>query len=788
MRALLVASLVVALGRSAGAEEAIPLTLLFAGDLYGELRAIDCGGDGPRRGDLAHLVRAVDLARAELAAAGQPAPVLLSTGDLIGPKALARFLLAQGDVGAQKVAGWLARAGFDAIALGNNDLTAVPERLRAYLRAAASHRLQLTAANLVCAAPDEEICAAVAPAGRRFLLVERAGLRLAIVGVVHPDLRDQVPDTHLPGVAVGDPARHAAEAAAAARRAGADLVIILAHLDHSETVPSRVVELARAVPDADLILSSAMHAFDDRGLLQLRFADGRTPIIGGDAYAEQLGRVTLTVERRGGRATITAVDPFLVNTAGFAPEPQLDAELQAAHAWYCDAWGSAVGDTHLAEPMTARDFATLMLQVLRHTTGSELAFVHRGLVEEVGVFPLTGALTRHHFFSALPQRNRVYTFSLTGAALQALCQRLAVSPTGGAGELWSAGLSCTPKPSVNGRPIDPLDTYRAATIEHLARGSFGHFSAQTGAMALFNPEGAAQAPILGELARALLESPAFAAATGGLVDAERSFPDLAERLRWVWTGNLDLNLADTRIHNPAGYADQVQLSQIPVFGLRGEARGKVAADSTRHGVSLETRVRYAQTDTDDQGLVESDDLTHLDLLYRLRLLRAAWPRWWTPILYAGGTLETELTAPRPEEARAFRHLEATGSGGLRLAILPELELKAGLGLRRELLDRDGQSLLGAELGYELKRTPVLRLLDSPVQLESVLSAFVGDLRHDTTVKGTWQNRLYFTLTAGLAFNLTHELFFFAAERERLGLASQLTFGLTLRGGWSHQSF
>jgi hypothetical protein len=265
-----------------------------------------------------------------------------------------------------------------------------------------------------------------------------------------------------------------------------------------------------------------------------------------------------------------------------------------------------------------------------------------------------------------------------------------------------------------------------------------------------------------------------------------------------------VNVADTTLR-PKGYAeDESQLARDEVFSVRGEARGHVGADSRQHGLSADARIKYAQSTTrvtrDDgtkaRELVESDDLDTLEVLYRLNALKAQYERWWSPIPYAGGNLETEITPPEvPEgEDEIPRKIQLTGTAGARFKLLPELEAKVGGGVRDDLSDEE-RAVLGAELGYKLNRIDLASVLSSPVQLESELSAFWSFTTQDRTLKGTWINRVYFNLGAGIQLNVTHDLFFYqkvdasaGSELDRIGLASQLTVGLGYHAGTAIQTF
>ena len=188
---------------------------------------------------------------------------------------------------------------------------------------------------------------------------------------------------------------------------------------------------------------------------------------------------------------------------------------------------------------------------------------------------------------------------------------------------------------------------------------------------------------------------------------------------------------------------------------------------------------------DETDFTEIDDLDTLELIYKLNALRTVDSGWWVPIPYLGTKGETEMTQP---EERDYHHLELTGTLGVRFPFRPELEAKIAAGIRNELFDPQAEPVLGIDFGYELKKKRLFSVGDSPLEMESVLTAFYGDWGISDTLKGAWVNRLYVSLVGRLFFNITHDLFFFSKEHKELALLSQLTFGLSLRGSTSLQSF
>ncbi len=782
--AFLTAFLVLAAPPAADAEKK-EIVVLFTTDLYGRFTEVACGQAEPAA-DFANLVSAIFSVRRSRVDAGRSLPLVLNGGDNIGPHAFSRFVLSRGRPGAEMLAGWLRAADYRLVALGNQDFYSAPQRLRAYLEAGVDAGLVFSAANLDCESKEEGLCPFIGAGPKRYRMFKRGGLKIGVFSVIHGNLVEDVPPANLKGIKVADPIKRAKQVAADAREDGADLVFALSHLDHSETSPRHALELARSLPGADLIIANGFTTREgERGIGVIRFSDGATPIVGSDLFGQHLGRADLTIVKDGDRWRVESVDSAEMDIAGIPPEPVIREELAGLRKSYCADWDKPVGGGKLQKPMSAEDFEQYLMEIMRHASKSELAFINRGLVNPRTVFPLEGAITRHDFFSGLPHRNRVYTFELNVEEVTKLCAAMAQeNDSTGEVRLLQRGLVCGETIKVNGRALESGESYTAVTIEYLAKGMLGYFKDQTKKMKPFRPEREAEAPVLGELARDFLSGPRFSGERPEPIGLEANFVDLSGRLRWTFEGMLNFNLADTRIENGPAYQES-QLTRDEFIALKGEVRGKLGAASSFHAFYAELLAKYARSSTNEAEFVESEDLTTFNLLYKLNALRTEKSGWYVPALYAEGKAETEITKPNE---RDYHHLELTGTLGARFTLLATLEAKIGAGVRHEVLDEGADPVFGLDLGYELVRTDLFSLMGSPFQFESKLSAFFGDIGRTNTLKGQWTNRVYFALVGPIFFTVTHDLFFYRYSSWDYGLASDLTIGLSYSARTSVQTF
>lgn len=124
--------------------------------------------------------------------------------------------------------------GYDAMAIGARDLEAGLDLLRARMAAA---EFAVLSANLEV---DGE------PLGEPFVVVERDGLRMAILGLT------AVPANPLPGVAVADPIEAGRQYLPRLRQE-ADVVVVLANVG-----PTLGEQLLAALPEADLVINGGV--------------------------------------------------------------------------------------------------------------------------------------------------------------------------------------------------------------------------------------------------------------------------------------------------------------------------------------------------------------------------------------------------------------------------------------------------------------------------------------------------------------------------------------------------
>lgn len=173
---------------------------------------------------------------------------------------------------------------FDAVALGNHDISAETPNLIADLS------IPVLCANLQTT---------LWPGLQGYRWIERAGRRIAVIGVTLPDLQQYVPARYLPSSRLLTP-QAAVEPLLNEVRSFADLVVVVSHagLEYD-------MALAREIKGIDLIVSGHDHA-----ILAAPIIIGTTMIVQAASYGAAIGIVTIAEGYRvWGQIPVDSVPP-----------------------------------------------------------------------------------------------------------------------------------------------------------------------------------------------------------------------------------------------------------------------------------------------------------------------------------------------------------------------------------------------------------------------------------------------------------------------------------------------
>jgi 2',3'-cyclic-nucleotide 2'-phosphodiesterase (5'-nucleotidase family) len=275
----------------------------------------------------------------------------------------------------------------------------------------------------------------------------------------------------------------ALDRAAKLRKAGADLIVLVAH------APRHVDEALRRESGADLILSG-----DDHDLL-LGY-DGRNAFLEAMQDGYYVGAIDLeiTVEEKDGKRRLRWWPNFrLIDTAAVAPDPAMAARVAVYEKLLSKELDQPLAT--LAAEMDSRNamvrggeaaIGNLFADAVRERLAADAALLNGGGFRGKKLYQAPGTITRRDVLAELPFGNKAYLLAITGRDLKAALEQglaRAENLTGAfpqvSGMAIRADLS---KPvgqrlvrlEVAGKPVEEARTYRLATNDFLARGGDGY--------------------------------------------------------------------------------------------------------------------------------------------------------------------------------------------------------------------------------------------------------------------------------------------------------------------------
>ena len=229
---------------------------------------------------------------------------------------------------------FLQELGFDATTLGNHEFDYGDKALAKMLTKA--KKLPLLEANIdwqKSASPKLE--AEFKKYGlKKYTVVKKGNVKIALIGVMGNDSIEDTPTTKLK---FKDPVKSVKQTVAEIKRKEkVDMIVCLSHSGTSQTKTSEDEELAKKVPDLDLIISGHTHT-----VLNKPLRHGQTYIVSCGAYGRYTGLVKLK-QKLNHRWKL--VDYRLISmTQGIPKDQQVEKQLKADTALINQTYLSKLG-------------------------------------------------------------------------------------------------------------------------------------------------------------------------------------------------------------------------------------------------------------------------------------------------------------------------------------------------------------------------------------------------------------------------------------------------------------
>jgi 2',3'-cyclic-nucleotide 2'-phosphodiesterase (5'-nucleotidase family) len=352
----------------------------------------------------------------------------------------------------------------------------------------------------------------------RMKLYNVGGIKVAVIGITNEEAPTLVSPGAFGTIEVTDSIAAANRTAAVARRAGAQVVVILTHkgirgFDANGDAFGELIDFADGVDPSVIDVIVGDHTnFTYSGLHQ-----GRILAVENLSKGVQFAKIRLTVDRQAG--VIDKSVAFTTPTnAGVTPDPQIRAFIDDLNAQLAPILGTVIGESNRAIPRSDQCGRTdgrlceslignLVTDALRTTYGTDFAITNSGGLRAELTCPGAGAagfcpsgitpppfpITRGSVLGVLPFGNVSVTGTLTGAEIKAFLENgvsrmpaadgrfpqvsglcFTYEITAPAGSRVTSIVAQAADGSCTGSAVAAADSYTLATNDFMAAGGDGY--------------------------------------------------------------------------------------------------------------------------------------------------------------------------------------------------------------------------------------------------------------------------------------------------------------------------
>ena len=366
--------------------------------------------------------------------------LVLSTGDHFTGTSLSSVF--QG----VPVAEAMSRMGYAASAMGNHELDFGREQFDK-LREIGGFPFLSCNIRPPSKKSDKEYDLGVKP----FAIFERGGVKIGVVGLSPSNVAKSVMSGRFFGneVIPYEPALQSA--IPAVRKAGADVVIVVA-----DECPTVLEPIVAKHPDWKLAFLAGGHCHTP-----VERKVGTTPLVSPGRWWQRYLRAELSVDgSRPAGQRLVGIETKVIDVVGGPNAPAADAELTARiQTWqkkHDEALGEKIGYTRSGVDPNSQTLFSWYGRAIRERLKVDVAVMNRKGFRG-GVQP--GAITAASVYGVMPFDNSLLTVKLKGKDLLTVLDNPAGVFDGASkqGNTWT----------VKGKPLDPEATYTAATFEYL---------------------------------------------------------------------------------------------------------------------------------------------------------------------------------------------------------------------------------------------------------------------------------------------------------------------------------
>lgn len=453
MRHLIIAALTLGAIIAVPALQARTVTIDVAHttDVHGAYFPHDFITGKPATGSMARVSSAVKALRADTTAS----LVLIDNGDILQGQPTAYYYNYEDTVTPHLAARVLNYMGYDAAGVGNHDVETCRPNLERY---AATLDCPMVAANIIDRSTGK-------PLFQPYVIIERYGLKIAILGMITPAIPAWLPENVWHNLEFTDMAETADHWIPVLQQTEhPDAIIGLFHSGQAGNVlngfnENASLQVATAVPGFDAVLMGHDHR---RELRKVVNAAGDSVLIINPANAANflaVTRLTFDVDDATGLVRSKHTDGRLIDMADYEPDPafmsHFAADIDTVKAYVAAPVGS------LSETISTRDayfgpsaFVDLVHRLQLAISGAEISMTSP-LAFDAEI--KAGEVNVGDMFSLYKYENLLYVISLTG---QEIKDYLEMSY-----DLWTERMTSADDPMLRFKPqLQQGDASRAALV------------------------------------------------------------------------------------------------------------------------------------------------------------------------------------------------------------------------------------------------------------------------------------------------------------------------------------
>jgi len=750
-----------------------------------------CANRDRRHAHFGNIMAAVDALRRRVVQAGDPSPIVISSGSVLGPDVLGEFVGETHWLGS--IVSLLSRTRYDALALGMFDLSAGQALTRLASLASSSH-LPLLAGNLTCSNTKDVRCKSLSDRSQGFVMVRRGLVKVAILSVLPGNLAAYLGKQRAIGLSSHTVNQWVAKTIRRARHRGATIVVLVSDLDDISTAPRKTLALVRALrSDApDLTIANGMYGLRSQQFIAVINRSDGTAIASSGRFGQSLGHAVITLPQRHGARPSVHVD--LIPTTRYHSDQKVARQITAIMSDLCQRIDVPLGHGVIRRPQSRSEFIRYMLRILTRSVHAELAILQDSLFADAG-FPLSGRMTRERIERAIRFKDRVVVALVKGSWIKTHLKKYLGRTWP---RLWVEGLSKKGKLFyVNGRVIEDAQHYRVATTDFVATGGEGLVPLPKWVQRPTQKQTVRNAAI------SFFDLDRYRHPKGQpIIDLDRNFVSFHKNFILSLVTSADFSLTGVSILHPGLYQDQPQLNRQRMLGILLDASVTGKAVNDMHEIAATFSVKYGKSKTwitdELTGLTtvakaETNDLVNLNLLYKFKRWHGRYDpkKWYFPIPYTEGYIQTEITPNLVgDDGRTYRYTETSGSIGPGFMLRPKLFFKIGYMNRSHNILIRGERMLeqGLYAGFTLDRCAITKILKSRIYLESRLDFSFVQIASLQAKELLWTNKLSVSLVDHLSVTINHEFYLYDTKNAPVNIASNLTIGIQVLLDLRHQLY